>query len=43
VDPELAMTRTFRVGGLDVKGFSDGVLKTSLDFVLGMERAQSEE
>jgi glyoxylase-like metal-dependent hydrolase (beta-lactamase superfamily II) len=37
------MTQLFRVGGVDVKGFSDGILKTSIDFVLGMERAQSEE
>ena len=32
----------FRIGDLELKGFSDGILKTSLDFVLGMERAQSE-
>jgi len=37
------MTQVFRVSGFDVKSFSDGILKTSLDFVLGMERAQSEE
>jgi glyoxylase-like metal-dependent hydrolase (beta-lactamase superfamily II) len=37
------MAQLFHVGGLEVKGFSDGGLKTSLDFVLGMERAQSEE
>ncbi|HEY2184443.1 MAG TPA: MBL fold metallo-hydrolase [Xanthobacteraceae bacterium] len=35
--------QVFRFGNLDVRGFSDGILKTSLDFVLGMERARSEE
>jgi glyoxylase-like metal-dependent hydrolase (beta-lactamase superfamily II) len=39
----LVVRQVFRVGGLDVKGVSDGILKTSLDFVLGMERARSEE
>ena len=39
----VAMTRVFRCGNLEVKGFTDGSLKTSLDFVLGMERAASEE
>jgi hypothetical protein len=39
----VAMTRVFRCGDLEVKGFTDGSLKTSLDFVLGMERAASEE
>jgi glyoxylase-like metal-dependent hydrolase (beta-lactamase superfamily II) len=38
-----AMTQVLRCGDLEVTGLSDGVLKTSLDFVLGMERAQSEE
>jgi len=42
-NPGLVMTQVFRVSGFDVKSFSDGILKTSLDFVLGMERAQSEE
>jgi hypothetical protein len=37
----VAMTRVFRCGDLEVKGFTDGSLKTSLDFVLGMERATS--
>jgi glyoxylase-like metal-dependent hydrolase (beta-lactamase superfamily II) len=41
--PELVTMQVFRLGDLDVKGFSDGILKTSLDFVLGMERARSEE
>ena len=39
----VAMIRVFRCGDLEVKGFTDGSLKTSLDFVLGMERAASEE
>jgi glyoxylase-like metal-dependent hydrolase (beta-lactamase superfamily II) len=39
----VAMIRVFRCGDLEVKGFTDGILKTSLDFVLGMERAASEE
>jgi glyoxylase-like metal-dependent hydrolase (beta-lactamase superfamily II) len=38
--PQMAV---FRVGELELKGFSDGILKTSLDFVLGMERTQSEQ
>jgi glyoxylase-like metal-dependent hydrolase (beta-lactamase superfamily II) len=33
---------TFRVGDLEIKGFSDGILKTSLDMIVNMERAQSE-
>ena len=36
------MTQSFQVGDLEVKGFSDGILKTSIDFVVGMDRAQSE-
>ncbi|HEY7248354.1 MAG TPA: MBL fold metallo-hydrolase [Xanthobacteraceae bacterium] len=36
------MMREFRCGDLELKGLSDGILKTSLDFVLGMERAKSE-
>jgi len=36
------MTQVFRVGGLEVTGFSDGILKTSLDFVVGMERPQAD-
>src|SRR3984893_5255269 len=39
----VAMIRVFRCGDLEVRGFTDGILKTSLDFVLGMERAASEE
>ncbi len=31
-----------RVGGIAVEGLSDGILKTSLDLVLNMERAQAE-
>ena len=37
------MTTSFNAGGLELRPFSDGILKTSLDFVLGMDRAQSEE
>ncbi|HTV36408.1 MAG TPA: MBL fold metallo-hydrolase [Xanthobacteraceae bacterium] len=33
---------SMRVGDVEVEGLSDGLLKTSLDFVLGMERAQAE-
>lgn len=33
---------SMRVGGVEVQGLSDGILKTSLDFVIGMERAQAE-
>jgi len=36
------MTSVFTVGDLEVKGFSDGDLKTSLDLVVGMERERSE-
>jgi len=35
--------REFRCGDIELKGFSDGMLKTSLELVLGMERARSEE
>lgn len=37
-----AMNRTFRVGDIDIRGFSDGRAKTSLDFVVGLDRAASE-
>jgi len=33
---------SMRVGGVEVQGVSDGILKTSLDLVIGMERAQAE-
>ncbi len=33
---------TFKVGALEVKTFSDGILKTSLDLVIGMDRAEAE-
>ncbi len=33
---------SFRVGDLEIKGYSDGVLRTSLDMILNMERARSE-
>ena len=36
------MTPSFKVGDLEIKGYSDGILKTSLDLVVDMERAQSE-
>lgn len=36
------MQPTFRVGDLEVKAFNDGILKTSLDLVIGMDRAVSE-
>jgi glyoxylase-like metal-dependent hydrolase (beta-lactamase superfamily II) len=32
-----------RVGDVEVQGVSDGILKTSLDLVIGMERAQADE
>lgn len=31
-----------RVGDVEVQGLSDGILKTSLDLVIGMDRAQAE-
>jgi glyoxylase-like metal-dependent hydrolase (beta-lactamase superfamily II) len=37
-----AETVQFQVGNLDVKAFNDGMLKTSLDLVIGMDRTQSE-
>ena len=33
---------SMRVGDVEVRGLSDGILKTSLDLVIGMERAQAE-
>ena len=36
------MTPSFKVGDLEIKGYSDGLLKTSLDLVVDMERARSE-
>jgi glyoxylase-like metal-dependent hydrolase (beta-lactamase superfamily II) len=36
------MQPTFTVGDLTVKAFNDGILKTSLDLVIGMERAVAE-
>ena len=36
------MTPSFKVGNLEINGFSDGLLKTSLDLVVNIERAQSE-
>ena len=37
------MSKPFMVGTLELAPFSDGILKTSLDFLLGMERPQAEE
>lgn len=37
------MSKLFTVGSLELEPFSDGILKTSLDFLLGMERPQAEE
>ena len=36
------MQPTFQVGDLEVQGFIDGMLKTSIDLVIGMDRAQAE-
>jgi len=36
------MTQVFHAGGVDVRPFSDGLLKTSIDFVIGMERSQAD-
>ena len=33
---------SFKVGDLEIKGYSDGILRTSLDMILNMERAESE-
>ena len=33
---------TLRAGGIEVAGLSDGILKTSLDLVIGMDRPQAE-
>jgi glyoxylase-like metal-dependent hydrolase (beta-lactamase superfamily II) len=35
------MVPTFKIGDLEVKGFTDGILKTSIDLIIGMERAQA--
>src|ERR1700689_5617057 len=34
---------SMRVGDVEVQGISDGILKTSLDLVIGMERAVAEK
>lgn len=34
---------TMRMGDIEIKVLSDGVLRTSIDFVIGMERAQAED
>jgi len=33
---------SFKVGSLEVKAFTDGILKTSLDLIIGMDRATAE-
>lgn len=33
---------SMRVGNVDVEGLSDGILKTSLDLVIGMDRAEAD-
>ena len=35
------MTPSFKVGNLEINGYSDGLLETSLDLVVNMERARS--
>ncbi len=35
------MSQVFQIGGLELKAFSDGILKTSTEFVLGMEQPQA--
>jgi glyoxylase-like metal-dependent hydrolase (beta-lactamase superfamily II) len=37
------MVASIRVGDLEIKGFSDGILRTSLDNLIGMERQQAEQ
>jgi hypothetical protein len=38
---DVAMTPSFKVGNLEINGYSDGLLETSLDLVVNMERARS--
>ena len=35
-------TPSFKIGDLEIRSFSDGILRTSLDMIVNMERAQSE-
>jgi glyoxylase-like metal-dependent hydrolase (beta-lactamase superfamily II) len=35
------MSQVFQIGELELKAFSDGILKTTTDFVLGMEAAKA--
>jgi hypothetical protein len=37
----VAMTPSFKVGDLEINGYSDGILRTSLDLMVDMERARS--
>jgi len=37
------MSPTIRIGELEIKSVSDGTLKTSTDFVLGMDKAQADQ
>jgi glyoxylase-like metal-dependent hydrolase (beta-lactamase superfamily II) len=36
------MEPSFRIGDLEIRAFSDGILKTSLDLMLNMQRAEAE-
>ena len=36
-------TPRLRIGEVDVEGLSDGTLKTSIDLVIGMERALADQ
>ena len=33
---------SMRLGDIEVQGLSDGILRTSLEFVIGMKRVQAE-
>ncbi len=35
------MTPSFKVGNLEIKGYGDGLLETSLDLVVDVERTRS--
>ena len=35
------MSDVFQIGGFELKSFTDGILNTSTDFVLGMDQAQA--
>jgi glyoxylase-like metal-dependent hydrolase (beta-lactamase superfamily II) len=40
--PPESVLPSLRIGNLEIQGLSDGVLKTSLDLVIGMDRATSQ-